>query len=218
MYERPAPKYRDRKEAGEVLAARLSDYRDRELIVIAIPNGGVPVAAAIAESLRTQLYLIIVRKLHIPDNTEAGFGALTSDGRLFLNHKLVRHVGLTEEDIATQKEKAVESIRSRQRLFGARTEVPSLTGRVVALVDDGLASGFTMEAAVESLREKETEHIIVAVPTASMSAYRRLESKADEIICPDISRLRIFAVANAYHQWYDVEEDEVLSILKRLEG
>jgi predicted phosphoribosyltransferase len=218
VYERPVPKYRDRKEAGEVLTARLRDYRDKELIVIAIPNGGVPVAAAIAESLRTPLYLIIVRKLQLPDNPEAGFGAMTSDGHLFLNHKLIQHVGLTERDIKTQKEKAVESIRGRQALFGKRTEIPSLTGRTAVLVDDGLASGFTMEAAIESLRVKGAEHIIVAVPTASMSAYRRLESKADEIICPDISRLPIFAVANAYQRWYDVEEDEVLKILEQADG
>jgi putative phosphoribosyl transferase len=218
IYERPIPRYRDRNEAGEVLAARLSNYRDKQLIVVAIPNGGVPVAAAIAELLHAPLYLIIVRKLQFPDNPEAGFGALTSDERLFLNDKLIKRAGLTEEDIATQKEKALESIRSRQRVFGSRAEIPSLTGRVVALVDDGLASGFTMEAAVESLRNKEAEHIIVAVPTAPISAYRRLQSKADEIICPDISRLPIFAVANAYRRWYDVEVEEVLEILKKLDG
>lgn len=216
IYERPAPRYRDRQEAGTVLAAKLSDYRDKDIVILAIPNGGVPVAAVIAEELNAELCLVIVRKLQLPDNPEAGFGALTSDGYLLFNHKLISHVGLTEADISKQKEKALESIRSRQKYFGKRAEIPSLNGRTTIIVDDGLASGFTMEVAIESARNQGAGRVIVAVPTSSMSAHRRLESKADKIVCPDISRLPIFAVADAYRNWYDVDEKEVLRILERL--
>jgi predicted phosphoribosyltransferase len=217
IYEHPAPKYRDREEAGRILSSKLSDYRSKDLIVLAIPNGGVPVAVVIAEELGAELYLMIVRKLQIPDNREAGFGALTADGFLVLNQSLIKHLGLTEADILKQKEKAFKSIRSRQKYFGKRTEPPSLNDRTVVIVDDGLASGFTMEAGVKSAKSQGAERIIIAVPTSSMSAYRRLESKVDKIVCPDLSRLPIFAVANAYQNWHDVNEEEVLNILENMQ-
>jgi predicted phosphoribosyltransferase len=150
------------------------------------------VASIIAEELGARLHLMIVRKLQIPDNPEAGFGALTSDGSLLLNERLIEHLGLTEADTQKQKERALKSIRSRQKYFGKRAEPTPLHGRTVVIVDDGLASGFTMEAAVRSAKGQGAERIIIAVPTSSMSAYRRLSSKADAIVCPHISRLPIF--------------------------
>jgi predicted phosphoribosyltransferase len=216
IYEHPVPKYKDRREAGTILASRLSDYRPKEPIILAIPNGGVPVAAVIAEGLDAELSLMIVRKLQLPDNPEAGFGALTSDGLLLLNRPLMANLGLTEDNIARQKEKALASIRSRQEFFGKWAEPPSLDRRTVILVDDGLASGFTMQAAVQSVKSQKAGHIVVAVPTASLSAHRRLEPEVDLIICPDLPRTRIFAVANAYREWYDLDESEALENLERL--
>jgi predicted phosphoribosyltransferase len=216
IYEQPGPKFKDRKHAGKVLASELMDYRSQDLVVLAIPNGGVPVAAVIAEELEAELHLMIVRKLQIPNNPEAGFGALTSDGFLLLNQALINNLGLNEEDILKQKEKALKSIRSRQAYFGKRAEPPSLQDRTAVLVDDGLASGFTMEAAIKSAKSQGAKQIIIAVPTSSMTAYRRIESEANKIICPDLSRLRIFAVANAYQNWYDLEEKETLAILENL--
>ena len=210
-YEYAGPKYRDREDAGKVLASRLLAYRDQDVIVLAIPNGGVPVGRVIAKELRAGLYLMIVRKLQIPYNPEAGFGAVTSDGFLLLNHPLVESLGLTEKVIRKQKEKALESIRSRQEFFGKRAELPAMEDRTVILVDDGLASGFTMEAAVKSVKNRGAKSIIITVPTSS---YRRLESRVEKIICPDLSRVRIFAVANAYENWYDLNENEVLRLLE----
>ncbi len=217
IFENPGTKYRDREDAGKALASRLLDYRGEDPIVLAIPNGGVPVAAVIAEELGAELYLMIVRKLQIPDNPEAGFGALTSDESLLLNERLIKRIGLTQAEIQRQREKAIRSVRSRQKHFGKRAILPSLTGRTVVMVDDGLASGFTMEAAVEAARERGTKRIVVATPTSSMSAYRRLERKVDKIICPDLSRLPVFAVANAYQNWHDVDEAEVLAVLEKLQ-
>jgi predicted phosphoribosyltransferase len=214
LFEDHASRYRDRAHAGRILASKLLDYRNNNLVVLAIPNGGVPVAAVIAEELHAELYLMIVRKLQIPDNPEAGFGALTSDGFLLFNQPLIKRLGLMEADITKQKEKALKSIRSRQEYFGKRAELPSLNDCTAILVDDGLASGFTMEAAVKSVKSKGADRIIIAVPTSSLTAYRRLESQVDKIICPDLSRLRVFAVANAYQYWYDLNEEEVLNLLK----
>jgi predicted phosphoribosyltransferase len=214
FYGSHSPKYKDREDAGKALASRLSNYQHQRLAVLAIPNGGVPVAAVVAKGLNAELYLMIVRKLQIPDNPEAGFGALTSDGFLLLNQPLIDHLGLTKEDIQKQKEKAFQSIRSRQGYFGKWAELPPLKDRTVILVDDGLASGFTMEATVKSVKNQGAEKIIVAAPTSSMTAYRRLEPLVDNIICPDLSRLRVFAVANAYLKWYDLSEEEVLDLLE----
>ena len=213
LYNYPDPKYKDREHAGRVLASRLIEYQDKDLVVLAIPNGGIPVGNIIAEKLGAEMYLMIVRKLQVPDNPEAGFGALTSEGFLLLNEPLIKRLGLMEEDILLQKEKALESIWSRQQFFGKRAKMPPLGDRTVVLVDDGLASGFTMGAAVESARNQGAKRIIIAVPTSSMTAFRRLESKVEKIICPDLSRTRIFAVANAYQDWYDLDQEEALSIL-----
>jgi putative phosphoribosyl transferase len=209
-------KYHDREDAGKALASRLEEYKKEHPLILAIPNGGVPVAYVISKELSVDLYLMIVRKLQIPDNPEAGFGAITSDGHLLLNHDLIRSIGLSQTDIESQKRKAIESIRKRQNFFGGRASLPPLEGRTVALVDDGLASGFTMAAAVESVKKRGAKGVIVAVPTASMSAYRRLEGKVDRLICPDVRGRHIFAVADAYENWYDVSDEEVLELLMGL--
>lgn len=214
IYEHPGPKYRDREDAGKILSLRLLDYKGSHPIVLAIPNGGVPVAAVISSEIGAELYLILIRKLQIPDNPEAGFGALTSDGFLLLNEQLVDRLLITEGDILKQKENAHNSILKRKEIFGKWAKPPTLKNRTVVIVDDGLASGFTMEAAVRSARDKGAESIIIAVPTSSMSAYRRLEALVDKIICPDLSRLPFFAVANAYLNWYDMDEEEVLNLLE----
>ena len=214
-YDPPESLYKDREEAGRVLASRLEPYLDRNLILIAIPNGGAHVGVAIAGELDLPLFLIIIRKLQFPDNPEAGFGAVCSNGTLHLNHNLIRHFGLDERIIEQQKEKALRSVRKRQDFYGKWTRLPQMEDKTAVLVDDGLASGFTMEAAVHSVRRSGAKGVMIAVPTSSRSAVRLLESKVDVILCPDISRLPVFAVANAYRDWYDLEDKEVLALLKR---
>ncbi|RLB05213.1 MAG: phosphoribosyltransferase [Deltaproteobacteria bacterium] len=217
FYEPPEPLYRDRQHAGSVLAERLEEFKIDDMAILAIPNGGVPVAIPIAIKLEAPLFLMIVRKLQFPDNPEAGFGALTSDGFLLLNERLVEYSGLTKADIEMQKKKAMASINKRLQFFGKWSQVDSLKDRSVVLVDDGLASGFTMLAAVRSARSQEARRIIVAVPTSSMSAFRRLEKEVDRVVCPHVSRLPVFAVADAYENWYDVDESEVRQMLEELE-
>ena len=209
----PGPKYRGREDAGKALASGLREYEDANPIILAIPNGGVPVALEVAREIKAILHLMIVRKLQIPGNPEAGFGAVTADGFLLLNHSLIERLGLSKKEIKTQERLALESIRRRQSLFGKHAQIPDLSGRTVVLIDDGLASGFTMEAAVNSVRDRGAGQIIVAVPTSSSTAYDRLVNQVDKIVCPNLSRERYFAVASAYHRWYDLDEDEVIKLL-----
>lgn len=209
------PLYKDREEAGRVLAEKLQSYGKDRPVVMAIPNGGVSVGVPIARGLRCPLHLIIVRKLQIPDNLEAGFGSVASDGSLLLNEALVLRLGLTEETIAEQKQKALQSIRTRMAQYGDFAKFPNLKGRIVILIDDGLASGLSMEAAVMVVQRHEPAEVVVAVPTSSMSAFRRLSPLVDRVICPNVSRLPIFAVADAYKIWRDLDDAEVMSLLAK---
>jgi putative phosphoribosyl transferase len=157
---------------------------------------------------------MVVRKLQIPDNPEAGFGAVASDRTLLLNEPLVQRLDLSEPIIERQKERALKTVRARLLRYGPAAEFPQLKGMTAILVDDGLASGLTMEAAVTVVKSHEPKTVIVAVPTSSMSAYRRISPLVDHLLCPDVSRLPIFAVANAYREWRDLEDEEIENLLK----
>jgi predicted phosphoribosyltransferase len=157
---------------------------------------------------------MLVRKLQIPDQPEAGFGAVTLHGNLLLNKPLVKRLRLSESMIEGQKKQALESIETRLSLYGDAARLPEFEGRTVILVDDGLASGFTMQAAIEAVKNRRPSSVVVAVPTSSLRAYRALSPMVDDFLCPDVSRLPIFAVANAYRDWHDLEDEEVLAILE----
>jgi len=174
----------------------------------------VAVALPVADALECPLHLMVVRKLQIPDNPEAGFGSIASDGTMLLNEPLVRKLSLTQEIITRQKERALKTIQARLTRYGDAARFPHLEDRTVILIDDGLASGLTMEAAVKVVKKHKPSAVVVVVPTSSMSAFRRISALADKVVCPDVSRLPIFAVANAYRHWKDLEEWEVLALLK----
>jgi len=183
-------------------------------VVLAIPNGGIPVGVEIAKTLNADLDAIIVRKLQVPGNTEAGFGALTSQGALLLNERLVRSIGLNQHQIEMVVKRTHEQIDRRKEDYRGLVGVINPSDKDVILVDDGLASGYTMRAAVESVRTLGPTSITVAVPTASRSAVDLVRTEVESLICPRIESGFIFAVANAYRHWYDVPDSEVIDILK----
>lgn len=207
--------FRDRFQAGRLLAEKLREYyREENLIVLAIPAGGVPVGYMVAKELAVPMDVAVVRKAQIPWNTEAGFGAVTWDGETIVNEPLVEQLGLTREEIEESISKTKRIIQERLRKFRGDNPIPQLMDKVVILVDDGLASGFTMLAAVRSARKKRPKKIVVAVPTASLGAVELLVPEVDEIACLNIRSGSSFAVADAYEKWYDLTDEEVLSILK----
>jgi putative phosphoribosyl transferase len=208
--------YRDRTHAGHVLVDELAkiDYGSKPL-VLAIPNGGVAVALPIAESLEADLDVIIVRKMQIPHNPEAGFGSLTSLGTMILNDALVKHIGLSEDDIKLVRSRTEKQIEERRMAYADLAGVFNPGDRSIILVDDGLASGFTMLAAIQSIRESKPARIMVAVPTSSSSAASRIRAEVDQFICPRVESGFVFAVANAYENWYDAPDDEVIDALAR---
>jgi len=204
----------NREDAGRLMAEMLKVYENKQdFIVLAIPAGGVPIANEISKRLRLPLDLAVTRKLHVPWNQEAGFGAISWDGTVLLNKPLVDALGLTEADIekAVNEEKKV--IQNRLKKFRENTPFPNLEDKNVIIVDDGLASGFSMLATVKTLN-KLVEEIMVAVPTASMGAINLISPYTDKIYCLNIRSDSFFAVANAYQVWYDLTDENVLNILK----
>ena len=205
--------FRDRFQAGKLLAGKLQEYSHQEnVIVLVIPAGGVPVGSTVAKTLDVPMDVLIVRKAQIPWNTEAGFGAITWDGEVVLNELLVEQLGLTEDEIDEAISKTKKNIEERFKKFRQNKPMPFLKDKTIILVDDGLASGFTMLAAVRSLRKKQPEKIVIAVPTASVGAIDLLRCEVDEIVCLNV-RSGSFAVADAYENWYDLTDEEVQKIL-----
>jgi predicted phosphoribosyltransferase len=208
----------DRSDAGHQLAAKLTELRGPKVHLFAIPAGGVPVGAEIAKSLGVPLDLIIVRKIQLPWTTEAGFGALDPNGQAIFNEDLVARVALSREQIEAQVAKTLATLKQREsRLRGGRP-YPEVTGETAIVVDDGLASGYTMRAAVRFLKGKGAGEIIVAVPTGSARTVQDLLPQVDTLICLNVRDGWSFAVADAYENWYDLDEAEVLEILNSLSG
>lgn len=209
--------FRDRSEAGSLLAERLLEIPLPEAITLAIPAGGIPVALEIARKLHLPLDLMIVRKVQIPGNPEAGFGAMGPDGEVIFNEPLLRRLRLTQDDIEKQVARARQIVEERNRVFRGGRPFPDVRDRTTVLVDDGLASGYTMTEAVRFLQKRKAARILIAVPTASEESVNRLSPLVDEIYCLNVRTLYPFAVAEAYENWYDLEDQEVLVRMKSLE-
>jgi predicted phosphoribosyltransferase len=208
--------FRDRFQAGELLAEKLQEYAGKgNVIVLAVPAGGVPVGYALAKEIAVPLDVVVVRKIQIPWNTEAGFGAITWDGKIVLNQALVEQLNLTEEEMKKAILRTKRNVQERLRMFRGQKSMPDLKDKVVVLVDDGLASGFTMLASARSVKERAPKKVIIAVPTASLGAIKLLAPEVDEIVCLNIRSGLSFAVADAYVNWYDLTDEEVTNILKK---
>lgn len=205
--------FADREDAGRRLASLLEGVADPKGLVLAIPAGGVPVACAVARECRLPLDVLIVRKLQIPDNPEAGFGAIGPDGEVLLNERLVDDLRLSQKEIQAQVSETQRVLQSREKVFRRGRPQPELKDRQVILVDDGLASGYTMMAAVDFARHKEARQVIVAVPTASQRTIHFLQPAADVLVCPNVRGGPVFAVADAYQEWYDLGDEEVVALL-----
>jgi predicted phosphoribosyltransferase len=205
--------FADRAEAGEVLAGMLSSLASQQPRVLAIPAGGVPVAAPVALRLGCPLDVAVVSKITLPWNTEAGYGAVAFDDSVRLNHELAARQALSQEQIEAGIRATREKVRRRVKLFRGERHFPAVTDRAVILVDDGLASGFTMMTAVEALRNLGADNLVVAVPTGHDHALALVAPLVDALYCANVRSGWSFAVAAAYRQWSDVNEEEVRRLL-----
>jgi len=210
--------FRDRQQAGLALAQMMERFKETTAIVLAIPAGGVPVGAEIAGQLGLPLDVAVVSKITLPWDTEAGYGALAFDGTLKLNDHLVARIGLRKEEIRKGIAETRTKVQRRVTLFRGDNPMPSLSDRTVIVVDDGLASGFTMLVAVEAIRQASPSQVVVAVPTGHGQSVERIAAKVDRIYCANVRIGLRYAVADAYWHWYDVAEEEVIEGLALFQG
>jgi putative phosphoribosyl transferase len=207
--------FEDRNEAGKFLAQSLESLRGENAIVLAIPSGGIPIGLAISSFLHLPFDLLIIRKIPIPGNTEAGFGAISLQGDMILNESIVRMLDLSDEEIEGLAKPVREELKARSRIFREDRPWPDLKGKVAILADDGLASGYTMLTAVRMVRRSKPERIVVAVPTASLDTIDLVAEEVDRIVCPNIRTGGYFAVADAYKKWHDFSREEVVDLLRK---
>ncbi len=208
--------FRDRAHAGKVVAGMLDEFRDTNAIVLGIPAGGLPVAAVIAEELKLSLDVAVVSKITLPWNTEAGYGAVAFDGTVRLNQRLVKGLGLSEGDIRQGMEKTSRKVAMRVKALRGERPFPDVSRGPVILVDDGLASGFTMLVGVEALRNAGACQIVVAVPTGHNNSVQMMADHVEKLYCANTRYGLSFAVADAYERWSDVSNDEVIDIAKHI--
>ena len=209
--------FRDRAHAGEVLAGMLEAYRDSSALVLAIPAGGVPVAAEIARRLGLALDVAVVSKILLPWTTEAGFGAVAFDGSVWINEADVLDYHLSRADVQRSTASARDKVERRLRRLRGKRPLPSFAARQLILVDDGIAAGSTLRTAIGALRRQGASEIVVAVPTGHLRSVQLIAELADAVYCANVRGGSRFAVADAYEEWRDLNEDEVAAILAALD-
>ena len=213
-FRRQQDVFENRWDGGRQLAAKLLEYEGQGAVVLAIPNGGVPVGLEVTTVLKAAFDLVIARKIPMPLNPEAGFGAVADDGTIILNDELVKRLALSEQQISLQVSGVRAKIRQRSLLYHGERPLTTVTGKTVIITDDGLASGFTMMAAVESVRRRRPKEIVVAVPAASASAVDQVKKVADKVVTCVTAFTPRFAVADFYRYWYDLVDDEVIQQIR----
>ncbi|WP_292463185.1 phosphoribosyltransferase [Methanolobus sp.] len=210
--------FSDRIDAGQKLAERLSKYSgNRDLLVLALPRGGVPVAFEVAKKLGAQLDVFIVRKLGVPGHEEFAMGAIASGGIRVLNMDVVRSLGISDDTIAAVAAAEQVELERREQLYRKGKEEPRIEGRTVILVDDGLATGATMNATVKAVRTQKPAHLIVAVPTAAKDTCEGFEEEVDEAICLTTPE-PFYGVGAWYVDFSQTSDKEVCNLLEEAAG
>jgi predicted phosphoribosyltransferase len=203
-----------RLSAGQMLKEFIKEEVD---LILAIPNGGVPVAEPLVEYLKPyEFNLLLIRKVHVPWTQEAGMGAITPDGNVFFNQQLIQSYRIKEEAIERKVKDALTANEQRKKEY--ELEDYEIKNKSILLTDDGIASGFSMIAGVTWLKEKGAKSVTIAVPTAPKDSLNKIVDLVDKIVCLNVRTKYPFAVADAYKNWYDVSTNEVKQILKRIKA
>ena len=208
-------RFRNRTDAGRQLAEKLAAYANRpDVLVLALPRGGVPVAFELARAFGAPLDVFLVRKLGVPGYEELAMGAVATGGVRVLNDEIVRGLGISEHEIDAVVARELRELSRRDRLYRGDRPPSDVAGRTVILVDDGLATGATMRAAVQALRQQQPGRIVAAVPIASPDTCQVLKAEADDVICA-ITPEPFFAVGHWYDDFTQTTDDEVRELLAR---
>ena len=205
--------FRDRRDAGRELAAALRAHANRsDVVVLALPRGGVPVAYEVAEALGAPLDIFLVRKLGTPGHRELAMGAIASGGIRVINDDVVRMLGIPPETIDAVAREEQQELERRQRAYLEGRDPVPLDGRIVILVDDGLATGSTMKAAVQAVRQRKPARVVVAVPVGAPDTCREMRALADEVVCGRTPE-RFSAVGQWYLDFDQTSDEEVMQLM-----
>jgi len=208
-------RFKDRIDGGKKLAVLLASYKnDPNVIVIGLPRGGVVTAYQVAHALNLPLDLIVPRKISAPTRPELAVGALTQEGKVVWNHALLKQLGLTITDLAGSIEKEKKELARRLSLYRGTRLLLNVKDKIVILVDDGIATGATMRAAIASVRVQGAKKIVVAIPVSSRDALEKIEEEADEVVCVIVPE--VFWGVGAFYDLFDQTEDkEVIELMKK---
>jgi len=207
--------FKDRLHAGEYLGRACLEVVGSANWVLAVPMGGIPVGLLVSRILKAKFDVIICRKLLIPWNREAGFGAVDPDGHYFIDEELASSIGLSGRDIEEAVREQIDEVKRRNMLLRGGEGYPYYTGSRVVLVDDGIAAGYTMMAAAKFVKSRGAGEVIIASPTGSLNAITKLSKEASLIICLNIRSGVWFAVADAYKNWRDIKDEEAKEMLRK---
>lgn len=205
--------FSDRKDAGKQLASALTDFSFKEGMVLAIPRGGVVVGYEIASALNFKLDVIVPRKIGAPDNPELAIGAVTEDGTMILDDSLIMYLGVSNDYIYQESERQKQEIRRRQNFYRQGVSEPEIKDKNVIVVDDGIATGYTMKAALASVRNRGAATLTVAIPVGPPSTIKELKYQADNIVClytPEYFQ----AIGQFYSDFSQTTDEEVIELLK----
>lgn len=206
--------FHDRAEAGRMLAEELAGFVKKDALVLAIPRGGVVIAAELARLLKLTIDLIIPRKIGAPHNPEVAIGAVTQDGTTILDHRMIEMLGINQEELEDRITKQVNEIRRRLILYGAGQNIEKSSGRQLIVVDDGVATGYTMQAALRSARGYGPKELVVAIPVAPRDTLRLLEKEVDRAVCLTVPE-DFYAVGQFYEDFEQTKDAEVIEIMRR---
>jgi len=206
--------FRDRTDGAGILADLLAALRPDRGLVLAIPAGGVPIGSVLARRLNLPLDVIVASKITFAGDPESGFGAVAIDGTVRVLKKAEELAWVTPEEISEGIEKATRKVRRRNARFRGTVPFPDLSGLTALVVDDGIASGITIQVAAICARKAGAERVIAAAPTAHRESVMALREMADQVVCPNVRSGRFFAVADAYLEWHDVSEEEARELLE----
>jgi len=213
--------FKDRFDAGRKLAQKIAELYPKHtkgFVVLGIPRGGIAVGYPVAKALSCPLEPVTVRKLPIPWNDQVGFGAVTINKEVILNEELLSREYVPEHDRKQIINEVYKEVVRRDKVYRGERLFPELKNKRVIIVDDGLATGYTMLAAIRFAREKEAGLIIAAVPVAHYISYRMVRQHVDDILCLHLDEHLSFAVASFYSEFPDMEDREVIEILKKMAG